>query len=164
MQILRDAVWQSKLPNETLYQSGDHIICISNRLPVTVTPSVTGGVSNPETGETAEGSARFGLSGCIGRGGISLFPQLPSSTPGLNLGYIRPLTDALLEHGCGTCGSVPIHLVDQGNNSPDPGILTFNYVSNPSCTGQCIGSDGNASNPTATGNTTATSAKFRGRI
>lgn len=40
---------------------------------------------------------------------------------------------------CGTCGSVPIHFVDQaGNNDARPGILTFNYVKHATCVGNCI--------------------------
>ncbi len=53
--------------------------------------------------------------------------------------------DAVLEHGCHTCGSVPIHFVDEGSNDPDEGILTFNYVGNPDCVGQCISDDGTTS-------------------
>ena len=87
-----------------------------------------------------------------------MFPQLPDSTPGITLEAIRPMADALLEHGCGTCGSVPIHLVDQGNNDPGPGILTFNYVKDPYCTGDCLGADGGASDPNQG---KVNSAKFR---
>ena len=53
--------------------------------------------------------------------------------------------DAVLEHGCHTCGSVPIHFVDEGSNNPDDGILTFNYVGNPDCVGECISDNGTTS-------------------
>ena len=65
-----------------------------------------------------------------------MFPQ-NLQTP-LTLGKIRPLADALLKHGCATCGSVPIHFVDEGSNDPSEGILTFNYVGNPYCIETCI--------------------------
>ena len=77
----------------------------------------------------------FSLTGKVGTGGICLFPQFGGS---LTLGQIRPLVDAILDHGCGTCGSVPIHFVDQGSNDPSDGILTFNYVAKPYCDEGCI--------------------------
>ena len=85
----------------------------------------------------------FSLSGdaSIQAGGICLFSQGAS----LSLGQVRPLTDAVLEHGCSTCGSVPVHYVDQGSNDPSAGILTFNYVENPYCDKQCISDTGAAS-------------------
>ena len=107
-------------------------------------------------GPSVERSVSFSLSGKIEAGGICLFPQLPDSQPGIDLGRVRMLADKILEHGCKTCGSVPYNFLE-GNNDPAPGILTFNYVKNPSCTGGCIGADGAASDP----NQGAKSAKFR---
>lgn len=78
--------------------------------------------------------AALSLSGSIPEGGICLFPRKAS----LALGQIRPLTNAILEHGCSTCGSVPIHFVDKGSNDPSDGILTVNDVKNPFCDGDCI--------------------------
>ena len=132
VQILRDAVWASSKDNSTSYQSGDHIICISQ----TDTITIEGGVEGESEGLTGS----FSLSGDVNiqAGGICLFPQRAS----LNLGQIRPLTDAILEHGCSTCGSVPIHFVDQGSNDPGAGILTYNYVENPYCDGACISDTG----------------------
>ncbi|KAK3313484.1 Kp4-domain-containing protein [Apodospora peruviana] len=40
---------------------------------------------------------------------------------------IPPLIDALLNHNCKTCGSVPIFF-PQGSNDPSAGILTSNFV------------------------------------
>lgn len=60
----------------------------------------------------------------------------------LTLGHIRELVDEVLEHDCKTCGSVPIHYVDQGSNDPRWGILTFNYVKNPFCIGNCLSANG----------------------
>ncbi|KAL9129302.1 MAG: hypothetical protein Q9217_002213 [Psora testacea] len=136
-QILRDAVWQSPKSNDTVYNSGDHIICISGSQTISLTGGAEGSAAASE-GPSAGLSGSFTLSGNLHTGGICLFPQGTS----LTLGQIRPLTDAVLEHGCDTCGSVPIHFVDQGSNDPKDGILTFNYVSNPSCVGECIGADG----------------------
>ena len=134
IQILRDAVWDSALPNSTSYNSGDHIICVSQSQPITI------GV-----GADVDGlSGTFGLSGSIPEGGICLFPQGAT----LTLGQIRPLTDAILEHKCTTCGSVPIHFVDEGSNDPSDGILTFNYVQDPFCVGNCI-SDTGSSGPSS---------------
>ena len=131
-QVLRDAVWASSKPNSTSYKSGDHIICVSQSQTLTLGGSVAGAAGEAPLVGTATGT--FSLSGSIAEGGICLFPQGAS----LTLGQIRPLTDKVLEHGCHTCGSVPIHFVDQGSNDPKAGILTFNYVSNPYCVGECI--------------------------
>ncbi|MCJ1271389.1 hypothetical protein MMC22_011289, partial [Lobaria immixta] len=65
---------------------------------------------------------------------ICLFPQEAT----LTLGQIKPLIQAILDHNCMTCGSVPIHFVDQGSNDPRWGILTFNHVRDPRCDGNCI--------------------------
>ena len=130
IQVLRDAVWASDKDNSTVYNSGDHVICVGSTQPVTI-----------EAGAEYEGvSGSFSLDGSISEGGICLFPQGSA----LTLEQIRPLTNAILEHGCGTCGSVPIHFVDQGSNDPGAGILTFNYVKSPFCDGNCISATGGA--------------------
>lgn len=166
MQVLRDAVWQSNKVNDTAYNNGEHIICIAGKQSVTLSGSDT--YNSPQT-QYGSGSVSgtFSLSGSIATGGICLFAQ-GLTAPALNLGDIRPLTDKLLEHGCGTCGSVPVHFVDQGSNDPKDGILTFNYVKNPYCTGKCIsaeGTNGNTPTSNASANTApasmASSAKFR---
>ena len=127
IQLLRDVVWASSKSNSTTYASGDHILCISQSQQITIDAGVeidglSGGVS---------------LSGNIGEGGICLFPQYLSSGS-LTLGQIRPLVDAILDHKCTTCGSVPVHFVDEGSNDPGAGILTFNYVASPICDHNCI--------------------------
>lgn len=73
---------------------------------------------------------------CIdfGSSGLCLFPQGAS----LTLEQIKPLINALINHGCKRCGSVPVHFVDQGSNDPEPGILTFNMVKNAACSGNCL--------------------------
>ena len=136
-QALRDAIWLSPKANHTMYQSGEHIICVTSSL----------GVSNEVGAQTSDGpTSSLTLSGKINTGGICVFPQGSNVT----LGLVRGLSDKLLQHGCGTCGSVPIKFLE-GSNDPGPGILTYNYVNNPDCTGQCIGADGNASDPNQTG-------------
>ncbi len=150
-QILRDALYQSKAPDSTPYNSGDHVICVSNTLTINLTLPIidpTGLTSGMNLGS-------WHLGGNIKDGGICLFPQYLKSGP-LTLGMIRKLVDKVLEHGCETCGSVPIHFVDQGSNDPGDGILTFNYVRHPYCTENCL-TDGLVAN----GNKTAAAAKPR---
>ena len=155
MQVLRNAVWESRKDNATTYNSGEHIICVAEKQPITLTGTATYNTPDSEGGSGSLAGS-FGLSGGLSTGGICLFPQMSSGS--LSLGEIRPLTDKLLEHGCGTCGSVPIHFVDQGSNDPSAGILTFNYVKNPYCTGNCISSTG--TNSTTPKRTIGNSAKF----
>lgn len=150
MQALRDAIWASPKPNSTAYTSGAHVICLSSSVAI----NTEVGAAAPENAV----SAGFSVSGKINSGGICVFPQLPSSTGNITLGLIRGLSDKLLEHGCGTCGSVPVKFLE-GSNDPGPGILTYNYVKDPSCTGSCIGADGNPSDPNQNG--TITTAKER---
>ena len=109
-QVLRDAVWDSPKPNSTTYGNGDHVICVSQFQTISLTQGFTHGVD--ADGATNEQESSFGLSGNIGGGGICLFPQYMPNGGSLTLEQIRPLTDAILEHGCGTCGSVPIHFVE----------------------------------------------------
>lgn len=56
----------------------------------------------------------------------------------LTLNKIVPLAYALIDHGCHTCGSAPVHYLDQDSNDPKGGIITFNYVANAYCAGNCI--------------------------
>ncbi|MCJ1463959.1 hypothetical protein MMC07_002569 [Pseudocyphellaria aurata] len=138
VQILRDAVWASTKDNSTVYNSGDHIICVGANQPITI-----------GAGAGYEGvSGTFSLGGNIHEGGVCLFPQGSA----LTLEQIRPLTNSVLEHGCKTCGSVPIHYVDQGSNDPGAGILTFNYVKNPYCDGNCISATGGTPSRVRRGN------------
>lgn len=109
-QVLRDAVWNSPKSNDTLYANGDHVICVSQFLPVTLSHEQSQGAD--VSGATSEQGTTFGLSGVIGNGGICLFPQKMENGASLSLGSIRALTDEILEHGCSTCGSVPIHYVE----------------------------------------------------
>ncbi|MCJ1270164.1 hypothetical protein MMC22_010060 [Lobaria immixta] len=128
IQILRDVVWASEKDKSTVYNSSDHVICISQNQLVTI-----------EAGAEYEGaSGSFSLDGNIHEGGICLFPR----SAGLTLEQIRPLTDSMLQHGCTTCGSAPIYFIDQGSNDPGAGILIFNYVKNPCCDGNCISATG----------------------
>lgn len=146
MQLLRDAVWRTTLPSNTTYNSGEHIICVAENQPIVLNPSTTI-AAGPEGGVSPSGS--FSLSGSIKTGGICLFAQGNLKTP-LTLKIIRPLLDRLLEHGCETCGSIPVHAIDQNSNDPADGILTFNYVEHPYCTERCISDDGgNSTNPSA---------------
>lgn len=129
VQILRDAVYATTKDPSTTYNDGDHIICLSQTDTITL---------SGEAGAEADGlSGTFGISGDVsfGAGGICLFPQGTS----LQLSDIRTLADKVLEHGCSTCGSVP---KDWQSNDPKDGILTFNYVANPFCDGNCISSSG----------------------
>ncbi|MDI1489887.1 MAG: hypothetical protein OHK93_001086 [Ramalina farinacea] len=132
IQTLRDVVHATSLPDTTVYSSGDHIVCVSQSTKITISPSFQGEIDGFSAG------ASIGLSGSIDSGGICLFPQGAS----LTLGSIKPLTDAILDHKCTTCGSVPIHFVDEGSNDPGAGILTFNYVAAPTCDRNCIRSLG----------------------
>ena len=132
IQTLRDVVHATSLPDTTVYNSGDHIVCVSQSTKITISPTFQGEIDGFSAG------ASIGLSGSIDSGGICLFPQGAS----LTLGKIKPLTDAILDHKCTTCGSVPIHYVDQGSNDPSAGILTFNYVAAPTCDRNCISSLG----------------------
>ena len=150
-QGLRDALWGSTDDNSTSFSNGDHVICVSESQPISVGITASAQASGTgEGGATAGGSlgTSLTLSGTIHEGGICVFPQKMASGATLDLGTIRGLADALLEHGCATCGSVPIHYVDDGSNDPDDGILTFNYVSNPYCIESCISASGSATNNT----------------
>ena len=134
IQLLRDIIYASSTSNNTAYASGDHVICLSQSQNITFDlgleiDGISGGVE---------------LSANSPEGGICLFPQYLTAA-NLNLGQIKPLVDAILEHGCGTCGSVPVQFVDEGSNDPDEGILTFNYVESPYCVGECISDTGSLS-------------------
>ncbi|KAI0867263.1 hypothetical protein GGS24DRAFT_486195 [Hypoxylon argillaceum] len=145
IQLLRDAVYASSAPLSTSYESGDHVICVSQSQQITI-----------EVGFELDGlGGSIGLTGSLGEGGICLFPQYMADGATLSLSQIRPLMDALLEHKCTTCGSVPIHFVDEGSNDPSDGILTFNYVAAPYCVGNCISAVGGSSTSSLSPTTTA---------
>ncbi|KAI0905461.1 hypothetical protein F4823DRAFT_632725 [Ustulina deusta] len=153
IQLLRDAVYAASAPLSTTgYENGDHVICVSQSQQITI-----------EVGFELDGIGEsVGLTGSLGEGGICLFPQYMADGATLSLSQIRPLMDALLEHKCATCGSVPIHFVDEGSNDPSGGILTFNYVAAPYCIGNCIsavgGSPASSSSPSTNLGSTPTTA------
>lgn len=122
IQGLRDAMYASRVSENTTYGNGDHIVCVTNTIPVSILLG------------TAYVSVTLG--GGVPAGGVCLFPQqLPSGTA-ITLRQVRGLVDYLLQHGCKTCGSVPVTY--PGDNRVANGELTFNFVSNPACTGTCI--------------------------
>jgi hypothetical protein len=63
------------------------------------------------------------------KGGYCLFLQGSGyGAPGRSIGG---LIESLLQHGCNTCGSVPLFFPPPNNNNdPSLGILTSNFVSN----------------------------------
>ncbi|KAI0382696.1 hypothetical protein F5Y04DRAFT_287746 [Hypomontagnella monticulosa] len=133
LQLWHDILAATDKDPNTVYNSGDHIVCVGTSATITVGASASAEVD----GISGELSLSSDVS--IGTGGVCLFPQGAS----LTLAQIRQLVDALGNHGCATCGSVPIHFVDQGSNDPSSGILTSNYVGNPFCGGNCINQVGN---------------------
>jgi len=123
LQLWHDILAATDKDPNTVYNSGDHIVCVGTSVSITV------GASAGAEVEGISGEISLSTDVSIGTGGVCLFPQGAS----LTLQQIRDLVDALGEHGCATCGSVPIHFVDQGSNDPSSGILTSNYVGNPFC-------------------------------
>ena len=81
-----------------------------------------------------------------GGGGICAFLQGTGGMPGSS---IAGLLDALIQHGCERCGSVPVWLPVNGDNNPnDHGILTVNSVLHTrGCNGLC-GTGGSKSRET----------------
>ena len=69
-------------------------------------------------------------------GGICAFLQNTGGAPGSS---IQPLLQALVDHGCERCGSVPLYYPEGDNNDGDHGILTVDYVSHIDfpCEGPC---------------------------
>ncbi|KAI1842405.1 hypothetical protein JX265_001749 [Neoarthrinium moseri] len=132
LQLWHDILAATDKDPNTVYNSGDHIVCVGTTVSVTIGASASAEV------EGIGGEVSLESEVSIGTGGVCLFPQGAS----LTLSQIRGLVDALGNHGCATCGSVPIHFVDRGSNDPSSGILTSNYVKNPYCGGNCISSVG----------------------
>jgi hypothetical protein len=123
VQLWHDVLKATTQDPNTVYQSGEHITCIGTSAKITVGAKVSGEYDG------LEGELSLSSSIHIGSGGVCLFLQGAS----LKLSQIRDLVDAIGNHGCKTCGSVPIHFVDQGSNDPSHGILTSKYVGNPYC-------------------------------
>lgn len=123
VQLWHDVLAATDKDANTVYNDGEHIVCIGTTVSITVGASVSAEV------EGIGGELSLETDVSIGTGGVCLFLQGAS----LTLSQIRDLVDAIGNHGCTTCGSVPIHFVDQGSNDPSSGILTSNYVGNPYC-------------------------------
>lgn len=70
-----------------------------------------------------------------GSGGICAFLKNTGGAPGSS---IEPLLQALENHGCSRCGSVPLYYPQGDNNDGDHGVLTVNFVSGlDGCSGLC---------------------------
>lgn len=133
IQILRDAINATTKPPTTAYTEGQHIICVTSSEAITLGSDFADGI---EAGESTGGSYKLDVA--IGTGGICAFPNHLKAGANLTLGLIRPLADQVLEHGCKTCGSATV----EWGNSPKEGYLTFDYVADPFCDGDCISGDG----------------------
>lgn len=81
-------------------------MCVAQSQPITISISV----------RPPSISVEHGLNGNTDEGGICLFSQ--KGVTSITLGQIRPLIDAILDHKCTTCGSVPIHLVERVTTTP----------------------------------------------
>ncbi|CAF9904498.1 MAG: hypothetical protein ALECFALPRED_008584 [Alectoria fallacina] len=138
IQILRDAIYATTKPLDTTYTEGQHIICISSSESITIGSDFTEGIDASGASESSDGNYKLDVA--IGTGGICAFPNYLKSGANLTFAQIQPLADQVLEHKCRTCGSAT---VDWGN-SPKDGYLTFNYVEDPFCDGECISGDGSA--------------------
>lgn len=139
LQVLRDAIHAtSKSPTTTTYAEGEHIVCVSSSESITLGSDFSNGVDASGASESSGGNYKLDVA--VGTGGVCAFPNHLRPGANLTLAQIRPLADQVLEHGCKTCGSAT---VDWGN-SPEGGYLTFNYVGDPFCDGECISGDGSA--------------------
>ena len=138
IQILRDAIYATTKPSTTTYSEGQHIVCISSAESLTLGSDFTDGLD--VSGATSSSGGNYKLDVNIGTGGVCAFPNYLKAGKNLTLGQIRPLADQVLEHGCKTCGSATV----EWGNSPEEGYLTFNYVADPFCDGECISGDGKA--------------------
>ncbi|QIW99638.1 hypothetical protein AMS68_005156 [Peltaster fructicola] len=141
MQGMRDALKVTNTDPNTMFNAGEHIMCISTTIGIDV------GIKGLVT-----------LSAGFPAGGICLFAEKIKQP--ISLATVRDLVDALLDHHCTTCGNVPIHFVDQHSNDGSSGILKFDYVHDPTCTHQCIGQavggGSNQNTPAATKTVTTT--------
>ncbi|CAD6567267.1 MAG: hypothetical protein ASARMPREDX12_000171 [Alectoria sarmentosa] len=138
IQILRNAIYATTKPLNTTYSEGQHILCISSSESITIGSDFSEGIDASGASESTGGNYKLDVA--IGTGGICAFPNYLKSGANLTLAQIQPLADQVLEHKCKTCGSAT---VDWGN-SPKDGYLTFNYVEDPFCDGECISGDGSA--------------------
>ncbi|PRP75338.1 hypothetical protein PROFUN_05649 [Planoprotostelium fungivorum] len=128
IQAFYDVVSQTTTDPNTMYNNGDHIVCVSQSQPITIKLSAgykgfTGSVE---------------LSGSIPEGGVCMFPQSMPNGRQLALREVKDLINAIGNHGCGTCGSVPLGFVSEKSNDPSGGILTVNYVKSPFCGEKCF--------------------------
>ncbi|KAF8588173.1 Kp4-domain-containing protein [Ramaria rubella] len=74
---------------------------------------------------------------CIEKNGAGICAFL-QNTGGAPATSIPPLIDALINHGCKVCGSVPLFFPQGDNNPADHGVLVVNFVSSTDgCDGIC---------------------------
>lgn len=131
IQVLRNALNHTTLPDSTSYGNGEHLVCVGNTIPISLS------IGSPFVSVM--------LGGGIPVGGIFAFPQSLPAGSTLILAQIKTLADDVLQHGCNTCGSVPIKFPN--NQDVDiVGELTCNFVSQGKfeCDGNCISGQSNS--------------------
>lgn len=130
---LRDGLDRTTLPVSTTYSNGQHIVCVGSDLPISISIA-------PE-----DSPVSVTLGGGIPIGGICAFLQSLPSGKTLTLGQIKTLTDDIIQHGCKTCGSVPI-TYPNNQDVDSVGELTYNFVSEGKfiCDGTCISGESNS--------------------
>ncbi|KAF2671852.1 hypothetical protein BT63DRAFT_452356 [Microthyrium microscopicum] len=131
IQGLLNMLQHTTLPDSTTYSNGEHIACVSNTIPITLS------IGPP--------FIQVQLGGGIPAGGICMFAQNLSGGKALSLGDIKTLAEDIVQHGCKTCGSVPITFPDN-ENVDDVGELTVNFVSEGKfvCDGNCVSAVSNS--------------------
>lgn len=127
---LRNNLYNSNLPATTSWGEHEHITCVGNKIAISIGPKL------------------FNLGGSIPAGAVCAFPENLPSGRKLTLAQVRTLADALVDHKCKTCGGVPITWPT--NSDVSGGELKFDFVSDDTCSGNCISAgrnDGSNNNP-----------------
>jgi len=166
LEVLYFAMRGTTVPDNTVYTTGQNIICVAHGPGPNITVTAGAGATVGPVNAGASITFTFSLTGSD-LGSICIFPEgVPNSTvsDSVTLAQARDLVYTLItdpNSGCKTCGRIPIRYPNVTDGINKGGILKVDYKSDDNCIGTCVGPHSFNPNTTPSPSATAKSAAKR---
>ncbi|KAF4624995.1 hypothetical protein G7Y89_g13174 [Cudoniella acicularis] len=166
MEALYFAMLNSSLPDSTVYNMDENVICVTHSSGPTIQVTAGAGVSAGAASAGASITTTFTISGSDA-GGICIFPEgYPNHTQvdPVTLGQAKQLVDTIIDNtACHTCGQIPIRYLQNvtDGSGDNGGLLRIDYTTADNCIDKCIG-PGSFKGVTTTASTASATATHSG--
>ncbi|KAI9781317.1 MAG: hypothetical protein M1839_006110 [Geoglossum umbratile] len=165
IEILYYAMKRTTVPDDTIYQAQENIVCMTHGPGQNVTFTLSAQAGDGILSAGASVSFSLTLTG-NDNGGICLFSEgIPdkATADNVTLAQARDHVFKMITTpnlGCKTCGRIPIR-ANGTDGTDNGGILKIDFRSDDNCIGKCIGpnSFNTTASATATGSAAASTSK-----